>query len=89
MKVAYRNLKVLQAKTVQTIQQTNQQTSKQAKQLKYDFKVNGIDFCGIAIVRHETKYIKPRYFFSQRVLNSCGKLIFSSYFDLIWVLLVN
>ena len=83
MKVACKNLatlKVLQAKTVWTIKQTNKQTNKQ-KQLKtYDFKVNGIIFWGTAIVRHETNYKKLRYFSGQRILNSCRELIFSNYF---------
>ena len=60
--------------------QTNKQTNKQTKTIKkYDFKVNGIVFCGTPTVRHETKYIKLRYFYGQRVLNSYRKLIFSNH----------
>ena len=70
---------------------SNKETNKQKNNnnKKYDFKVNGIIFCGMTIVRHEIRYMKLRDFSGERVLNSCCKLIFSNYFYLYWVLLVT
>ena len=68
---------------------SSKQINYQKLKKKNDFKVNGIVSCETTIMRHETKYIKLRYFSCQRVLNSCRKLIFSNYFYLFWVLLVT